>query len=401
MLPSYAGDSIANLAASIARACGADGSSLAASLSPRHQRLLDQLEQAPAVYLVLLDGVGCRQLHTLCPDGVLAAHQRDELTSVFPSSTAPAITSLMTASTPAAHGVSGWLMHEPGLSVAQAATDVIRALPMDVRGQPSLPVPATIWQWRSWMEELPAQCACWQPVEVYDSDYSRQAMAGAHRQGYAHLDEVIEQIRQSAPAAGAAAEDKRQFTYIYLPQFDATAHRFGWQSDEAAACLAQFDAWFARLLDALAGTGALVLAVADHGFVDIPASGRLQLAQFPQIQACLAAPLAGEPRLVYCRVEPAAQQRFEMLVQAQLGHACELYRSLTLIEAGWFGAAAGQRLGPRCGTHTLVMRSGFTLTDQIPGERAHHFIGMHGGVDVDEMRVPLIVASPPVARATL
>ena len=42
MLPSYAGDSIANLAASIARACGADGSSLAASLSPRHQRLLDQ-----------------------------------------------------------------------------------------------------------------------------------------------------------------------------------------------------------------------------------------------------------------------------------------------------------------------------------------------------------------------
>ncbi len=46
----------------------------------------------------------------------------------------------------------------------------------------------------------------------------------------------------------------------------------------------------------------------------------------------------------------------------------------------------------RIGTHVLVPTRCVTLVDTVAGERRPRFIGMHGGISEDEMRVPLVAA---------
>ncbi len=57
---------------------------------------------------ILIDGLGVDLLERCAPKGFLAGHRVAELRSVFPSTTAAALTSLATAEYPARHGIPGW-----------------------------------------------------------------------------------------------------------------------------------------------------------------------------------------------------------------------------------------------------------------------------------------------------
>jgi len=101
--PDYAGGGLANLVASIVAACGG---------APRHAPLTalpaSELAAARSVVLLLFDGLGDRYLEREGAGGALAAHRRGAITSVFPSTTASAITTSYTGWTPLEHGLTGW-----------------------------------------------------------------------------------------------------------------------------------------------------------------------------------------------------------------------------------------------------------------------------------------------------
>src|SRR5512135_1734595 len=107
VLPDYAGGSILNLMRSVAEACGATG------LPYEPARQLDPAELADAANIVLLviDGLGLDYLLRNGKDGALRGHLRGSLTSVFPSTTASAITTFLTGLAPQQHGLTGWHMY--------------------------------------------------------------------------------------------------------------------------------------------------------------------------------------------------------------------------------------------------------------------------------------------------
>lgn len=380
----YDGGSIVNLAASIAHSFGVDlPTARIGSVLADGSNIEARLALAQTVFLVVLDGVGSRQIDDHVAGGCLAHHRQAELTSVFPSSTAPAITSLMTGLPPAAHGAPAWFVHD------QQTGQVVRSLVMNVRSQASTRLTDDFWGWGAWMAQAQGQCTAFQPRGIHDSRYSRLAMAGARRVGYTRLPDLLESLSKVAREPSPL----RQFVYVYLPQFDSTGHQFGCRSDEAATCLRTLDNWFEQLLDSVAGSGSLVVGVADHGFVDIAPAQQMQLDDYPSVACCLSAPLAGEPRTVFARVREVDQTHFDATVaQSGLGDCCDVYRSEALIDAGWLGPHAGADIRARCGTHTLVMRAGYTLNDCLPGEEPSQFVGMHGGDTSDEMLVPLIIS---------
>jgi len=383
----YAGGCIANLAATLATRFDVD-----AAIGGMHDSLdqslqfSERLQAAQTVFLIVLDGVGTRQLSSHCPAGALAAYQQGTLTSVFPSSTAPAITSLLTASAPATHANPAWYAHLP------QADRILRTLPMSIRGHPDECVPDDFWPWHGWTQRVRSatECLAFQPRAIYESAYSRQALAGCKRLAYEELAELVPMM--SAVARQPATTEGR-FVYVYLPQFDSTSHDFGWQSDQALHCLQGFDQWFEQCLTQLAGLDALMVVLADHGFIDIAPACQHHLDDFQPLRACLQAPLAGEPRTVFCRVDPGKERSFmEALQHSRLGEVSDCVRSADLVLAGWFGPSPDAQLTARCGTHTLLMHDGHTLTDRLDNERPMHFIGMHGGMALDEMQVPLIMA---------
>jgi hypothetical protein len=377
------GGSIANLIQSIGQSLGSGD----AFLPPlEHPFIVSALSQARTIVLLLFDGLGCAQIQTHLPRGALAGAHCATLTSVFPSSTAPAISTLASGLDPAAHAVTGWLIW------SESHQAVVRPLPSDRRGQPDALIdPDTLHDWTALSQRVQRPCVVLQPSHIADSPFSRFAWRGASRLGYRRLQDlertIVAQTQLMQHQAGG-------FIYAYLPHFDSVAHEHGWLSRQAFETAQTLDALFARLRSPLESLGVLLLATADHGFVDIQPRQQLQLQHFPDLARCLAAPLWGEPRVAFCRVRPELTSVFLDHFQQQLAHAFDLYESQALAQSGWFGSSTiSPTLDSRIGDFTLIARDGYTLVDRMPGEHAHAFIGMHGGPSAAEMKVSLALAA--------
>jgi hypothetical protein len=380
-VPAYTqGRTIANLAAQIGRRFGSpvERSPMAPLASPALGRVIDE---ARHIVLLLLDGVGCAQINRLSPSGPLAQARVCEIESTFPSSTAPAITTFATGKTPAEHAVTGWHLWSPFHRA------VVRPLPLDFWGAPEEIEPGDLFQWSALTRAMRAQCTVLQPSWIADSAFSQHAFAGSTRRGYTKLSEV----RRLITEALTAPAPEGHYVYVYLPHFDMAAHEYGCTGEPAYLALQTFELLFADIAADLVGTRTLLLATADHGFIDVPPEQILRIESFPRLVAMLESPLSGEPRVAFCRVRPGLEAAFTREVSNTLGDAVDCHESAALIEAGCFGPAtcSASLLRDRIGTHTLIGRDHFCLTQSLPGEAPATFVGMHGGTHADEVNVPV------------
>jgi hypothetical protein len=383
--PDYAGGSIVNLMASIGRALGAEAGPYAplAALPP------GALEGARNLVLLVLDGMGGNFLDYAGKGGALAGYRRGSMTSVFPPTTATAITAFMTGVAPQQHGLTGWFTY------LKETASVVAVLPFQARhGGGSLRAggvdPARVFTARPFADALSANCFAVSPKEIAHCDFNaRHAGRSGIRpyEGLAGLFPGIETIVRSGSG--------RQYVYAYYPGLDSLAHVFGIGSPQVAALFARLDDAFGAFLENIAGTGTTVVVTADHGFVDVPPGQTVNLEDHPRLADTLVLPLCGEPRTAYCYVHPERCRAFEDYVRGELAGCATLHSSADLVTQGWFGLGeAHPRLAERVGHYALAMRDGWAVKDWVLGEKRHVHIGQHGGGSKDEMRVPLIVAAP-------
>src|SRR5262249_49068122 len=131
------------------------------------------------------------------------------------------------------------------------------------------------------------------------------------------------------------------------------------------------------------------------GFIDSPPERQIDLGNHPSLHATLRLPLCGERRAAYCYVRPDRTEAFGPYVRGQPAGGGRPYRSEMVIEQGWFGPGPPDpRLKERVGDYTLVMRDNWTVKDWLPDEQRYRHIGVHAGLSVEEMIVPLVVAQP-------
>ncbi|MDX1605794.1 MAG: alkaline phosphatase family protein [Candidatus Competibacterales bacterium] len=344
-----------------------------------------EVAAARSVVLLIIDGLGSGFLRE--HGGALNGHLRTELSSVFPSSTAPAISSFMTGVAPGRHGVTGWFtwLRELGL--------VATVLPWCSRlGGQSLAALGADPAWAlgacSVFDRLPVTGHYVIGRELVHSAYSGAAAGQARRHGYHDLNDCLERVWRLARARGG-----RRFIYAYWPRLDSLSHRHGCASEPVVAHWQMVAAALERLIEALRGSDTLLLITADHGFVDCDPAGVLQLGEHPELAETLALPLCGEPRAAFCYVRPERVRAFEHYVTTRLEHGCLLRRSADLLADGWFGPPPHHpRLAARIGDYVLLARDRHVLIDRLPGESPWSLIGVHGGVSAAEMRVPLLVA---------
>jgi hypothetical protein len=375
MRPDYAGGSLVNLVASIVAARG--GKALHPPL-----RNLSGLDEARNVVLLIIDGLGDNYLMRRGAGGELARRRRAAITSVFPSTTASAITTSYTGRTPLEHGLTGWFTY------FGAAGCVAAALPFRSRGdmQPLSRrgvTPEQIYACPALFESLPVRSIVVTHKDIIDSEYNSRHCRGAERLAYETLDGLVAQV-----GAAVRSSDARKFVYAYWPIYDQVSHQFGSESAEASAQLEQIDQAFGALLGKLAGTDSAIIASADHGFIDVPPEASLELPS--ALAAELRLPLCGERRVVYCHVHNA--KTFSEKAKDWLGERADVMPSSALVDEGWFGPGEPHpRFAERIGDVALVMRDRHTVKDWAPGESRHLHIGNHGGTSDDEMLIPLIL----------
>jgi hypothetical protein len=378
-LPNYAGGSLVNLVASIVAARGG---------AARHRELdmlpAAELLAARNVVLFIVDGLGDRYLVRRGAGGELARRRRGALTSVFPSTTASAITTSYTGCTPLEHGLTGWYTYfgEAGCVAA--------ALPFRSRGDLALlsargVSTSQIFSAASIFPSLPVRSIVVSYRDIIDSDYNSRHCEGAERRAYQKLPELVDEVE-----AAAKSGPERKFIYAYWPEYDAVSHRHGSESAEAFARFSELDEAFGTLCERLAGTESTIVVTADHGFVDVERDDCLDLPS--GLLSMLRFPLCGERRIAYCHVHSPGE--FREKAQDWLGARGEARMSRELVDEGWLGGGTPHpRLAERIGDVALVMHECYTVKDWLPGEPRHLHIGNHGGTSEDEMTIPLIVES--------
>jgi hypothetical protein len=376
--PNYADGSLVNLMASIVEAGG--GTALHPSLAALPPA---ELSAARNVVLLIVDGLGDNYLRLRGAGGALSSARRCAITSVFPSTTASAITTSYTGCTPREHGLTGWFCYfgEAGCVGAPLPfTSRGDQLPLTRRGV----TPQGIFTGRSLFESMTVQSFVVTTRDIVDSSYNDRYCIGAERTAYEQAHELagaIERIVKSGV--------QRKFIYAYWPEYDRTAHPYGSQSREAFSQLGKIDEAFGSLLSRLSGTDSIVLATADHGFIDVAPEESLELP--PQLARLLRFPLCGERRVAYCHVH--SEKEFVEKACDWLGERADVRPSRELAEEGWFGGGIPHpRFAERIGDVTLLMRDHYTVKDWVAGEGRHLHIGNHGGTSEDEMMIPLIVA---------
>lgn len=385
ILPDYRDGSIVNLMQSIVAGLGNgahDGPYAPLSLAPA-----EIFDKGRKVVLFVIDGLGYEYLLHVCSDGALHDHLRGRMTSVFPSTTATAITTFLTGNAPQQHALTGWYMWFKEIGLVAAP------LPFTSRaGGVSLASSGVdahrLFASRPLADVLDTRCFIVQRRDLTDSSYTNAFRGKAEVRGYRSLTGFFDVVREIVSSNEAC------FVYAYWPQLDAMCHGFGADHERSREHLRQIDARFAAFLEAVGGTDTTVVLTADHGFVDTTDETRLNLEDHPRLADTLVLPLCGESRAAYCYVDPAKRGLFEAYVADELADFCVAVENHELLAGGYFGLGEPHpRLAERIGHYALLMKENFVLRDHLmgEGERPVH-VGVHGGTSSAEMYVPLVIA---------
>lgn len=371
--------SIVNLAASLAQALGGEDRGYA----PLDQLPRSDLAGRPVI-LLIIDGLGDNFLQSY-PESFLGRHRRTRITSVFPPTTATAVTSFFTGVAPRQHAITGWHTYFRELGA------VITILPFMPRfgGSPVSGAgifPDSLIALPSLLDTLDIRSHVILPHFLMDSDYSRMLSGSALRHGYQNLPEMFHCLQD------LAERQRGSLLIAYWPELDSLAHSRGIWSPESAAHFLDLDRHCRDFLAPLVEKGAAVIVSSDHGLIDTSEESVIHLEEHPELASLLTLPLCGEPRCAYCYVRSGEELAFEQYIMERLKHVCTLRKSSQLIEDGYFGTGStSPKLVERTGEYTLLMKENFIIRDRLLNEKGHRHRGVHGGLTADELYVPLIV----------
>ncbi len=381
-LPDYQGHSIVNLMASLQAGLGGAAHDYASLTRLPPERVADHRQ----VLLLVIDGLGLNYLRAHPQAACLNAHLDGGITSVFPPTTASAITTFLTGEAPQQHALTGWHMYFRELG------SVLAVLPGRARyggvgfSEAGIDVRRLLGP-RPFADRIGVPAYAISPAFIADSDFNRAHLGAARMMAYRDLSEMARLCGELLCAPGP------KYVYAYWPELDSLGHRVGIWSESARNHLLELDRAFEQLLETIRGTDTLVVVCADHGQVEPPAGQRIDLGDHPVMRDCLVLPLCGEPRAAYCYLRPGREAEFDDYVRQALAGMADCLAGSEVIASGWFGQGPPHpQLASRVGDRVLVMRDGYLLKDWLPQERRYELIGVHGGLSQDELWVPLILA---------
>jgi hypothetical protein len=328
----------------------------------------------------VVDGLGRSQLAARAGHArFLAARPREAITSVFPTTTAAALTTLTTGVLPGRHGLVGY-------RTLDAAND---RLVNQLTGWDDDMVPE-VWQREPTVFERAAKGGIRSfavgPSKFRASGFTRAVLRGADYRGANTL------AGRFAETARILATGEPSLTYLYISELDKASHAYGWESPQWISALEAVDAElqsFLRTLPPRVG----VLLTADHGSVDVPHHAHVLFDQAPELVEGVRH-AGGEPRCLHLYLDPGATDADRLglatLWEQSEGERAWVATRADAISAGLFGEVHPDVL-PRIGDVIVAARKRIVYYDSRPlDQTARNMIGQHGSLTAEERTVPLV-----------
>ncbi|MFD5214929.1 alkaline phosphatase family protein [Microbacterium sp. NPDC058345] len=336
----------------------------------------EMLPAARSVVLVVVDGLGAIPLRAHAGHArtlASAMARKDTIGSAFPTTTASALTTLLTGVAPGVHGLVGYRVRDPQRDVL-----VNQLTEWDRFG-----IDPGVWQAAPTVFEQTA--ASGRPafavgIPAYEgSGFSRATLRGADFRSARSPSERVELAWELADAQDGA------LVYCYLPEVDKAGHKHGVDSADWVAALEDVDAALSRRIP----DGVGVLVTADHGMVDVPPHRQLLLDAAGGWHDGVRH-IGGEPRMLHVYLEPDADPVAVLTRwRRDLEGFADVVSRTEAIDAGLFGHGVTDAARERIGDVLGIARANAALYD-AEDPRGRDMVGQHGALTPEEWRVPFI-----------
>lgn len=338
------------------------------------------LQAVDAVVVIVVDGLGAANLRERSGHArFLAANSAKPLQSTAPSTTAAALTTILTGSLPGQHGLTGYRVFD-----AKNDRVVNQLTGWDER------MPPATWQRSRTVFEMASDAGIGShaigPVKYAGTGFTAAVLRGATYHGEDRIEARL------AAASDIVNDGGPSLSYVYVPELDKIAHQYGWESDRWTGALETVDAEIRRFAERLPG-GVGVIVCADHGVVDVPHRAQILFDTAQQLTRGVRH-VGGEPRFLQLYLEPDASDRDrEKLLDAwrdSEGSRAWVASRGEAIAAGWFGDV-DVAVADRIGDILVAARKRVVYYDSRPEDQsARRMIGQHGSLTAEELQVPFV-----------
>ena len=356
------------------------GSLVPALQAPRGERpgwLPPALAQAGQVVLLVLDGLGWEQLaqrKAVAP--LMSSMDGCPITSVAPTTTATALSSLTLGMAPAAHGIVGYKFALDGPS-GREVLNVLRWTTSSGDARSFAP-PARL-------QQEPAFGGCPVPV-VSRADFSGSGFTAAHQRGAREVGWVVPS--SMALLVRRLLGEREPFVYAYYDGVDKVAHATG-LGELYDGELAAVDRLVGDMLAALP-TGAALAVVADHGQVEVGGAATFLPAEVVRETTMT----SGDARFRWLHCRPGRTEALLGLLRELYAGRAWVATRAEVVDAGLFGGPLQAGAWERLGDIALVpLDDGAYLDPRDAGEGEARLVCRHGGLSSAEMLVPLLAAA--------
>lgn len=209
--------------------------------------------------LVLSDGTGSNIIDKLPDNNILKKNKVSDMITVFPSTTACVLTSLVTGEFPTKHGIWGWynyyknknINYEPLIFSERHSGKSLIDFNINQK---------EIFISKSRLNDLNCKTNVLFPKIINDSVYSNFVINNGNRFGYENYDEIVDFMNNNCMSANES------YTYLYLPDIDDLEHDYGIDSKNVYDKLQQISI----LIEKLSKINDLtIIFTADHGQTNI------------------------------------------------------------------------------------------------------------------------------------
>ncbi len=397
-IPAYDGASIVNIAPTIAGALGVRHPEGGPALAPPLRTSLDPFKGRRAegtTVVLLIDGFGWSSFvealaETQDPLTAAWRNLAQPITTVFPTTTVAALTSLSTGTPPARHGSAGYRLYLPGYGLV---ADLLKMSAFGVSAPGGLVGPA--WTPRM-VSGVPAIFGSVPGSAVVSRDhfestgFTRILYEGAEYLPYATASDLAYQLIDALTRPRPPP-----LIYAYWDELDTVHHLHG-----PATPLYRFEfERIAHMVDFVARSVGPVartttwIATGDHGQLPSLKDRQIYVDTFPDLLAEMARPMAGDRRGAYFAAHAGREEALRAALDAHLPAGSRIVGMGEALSAGLFGPPPWHpEIRSRLGDWLALVPPTYGIVHRLPGSTPprRYLAGSHGGLNPRELLVPLV-----------
>lgn len=359
------------------------------------------LEKKKKIVLLIIDALGAKNLDNIISEkkeiaDIVSRFRREKITSIFPTTTTAALTTICTGCSPIEHGMLGYILFlKKFLSYVNMIDLAPLGLPRDILTHHGLN-PGRFLPVKTIYQRLIKKGV--KTITVTSNLFKNSGLSlinhqGSSFRGYTDALDMVQKMKYSAES-----EPSPLFILAYWGLSDTKGHQYGPNSHEYKSevewLLKIIDKEFIGKVDDKLKEEMLFIITADHGQIETDWTNEEWISPKDKlVRDYLLIPPAGEPRALY--LWPKNEKEFVEYFSNRFKERFFLLKRSEAIQLGLFGPAKDlqpikEEISDRIGEYISIARSAYSLNYKYsPSEKT--LKGKHGSLTDWELFVPLLL----------